>query len=224
MRNCQRSLLFVILFFLFSFVEAQNWRDTLTILNKQIASQPWSTDLHLRKAAANLELQQWQYAIDEYRQVLQKEPHNPAALFYRAYASTHLRRYVEARNDYETLLLFIPRHLQARLSLAYVLQKMGHGQQALDQLNQAVELHADSAVAYATRAALEDELKLIDAAVYDWQQASSLDAQNADYVASYADLLIRLGRRRQAREVLDRGVRSGISRGDLQQWYNQCKP
>ena len=42
-----------------------NWRDSLTVLNKQIAQSSWSTDLHLRKANANLQLKQWQYAVDE---------------------------------------------------------------------------------------------------------------------------------------------------------------
>ena len=73
---------------------SQRWRDSLTVLNQAIATQPWSTDLHLRKAAANLELKQWNYAIDEYNLVLQKEPRNAAAMFYRAYANTHLRRFL----------------------------------------------------------------------------------------------------------------------------------
>ena len=34
----------------------QQWRDSLTVLNRMIDTQPWSTDLHLRKAAVNLEL------------------------------------------------------------------------------------------------------------------------------------------------------------------------
>ena len=63
-------------------VKAQvNWRDSLNAINKQIAESAWSTDLHLRKAAVNMELKQWQYAVDEYALILQREPKNPAALF-----------------------------------------------------------------------------------------------------------------------------------------------
>ena len=87
--------------------DSQQWRDSLKILNKQLATSPWSTDLHLRKAAVNLELKQWQYAIEEYAQVLQHEPRNPAALFYRAYANTHLRRFDLARNDLSDLLGYL---------------------------------------------------------------------------------------------------------------------
>ena len=76
----------------------ENWRDSLTAINKQIAESQWSTELHLRKANANLQLQQWQYAIDEYGLVLRHEERNPAALFYRAYAYTHMRRFDLARH------------------------------------------------------------------------------------------------------------------------------
>ena len=97
--------------------DSQQWRDSLKVLNKQIATSPWSTDLHLRKAAINLELKQWQYAVDEYAQVLQHEPKNPAALFYRAYANTHLRRFDLACNDLSDLLGYLPRHWRSRCLL-----------------------------------------------------------------------------------------------------------
>ena len=202
---------------------SQNWRDSLTVLNKQIATSPWSTDLHLRKAAANLELQQWQYAVDEYALILQREPQNPAALFYRAYANTHLRRYDLARNDYNDLLAIAPRHFEARLSLAVLLQLMGRRQDALDQFNQTVEQHADSAVAYAARANLEREMKQDEAALYDWQQAERLAPRDPLYVVSHVDLLLVLERREEARRVLDDAVSRGIPRGMLLEWYDKCR-
>lgn len=204
-------------------VRAQNWRDSLTILNQQIATSPWSTDLHLRKAAANLQLKQWQYAIDEYALVLQKEPANPAALFYRAYANTHLRRYELARNDYRDLLAVHPHHFEGRLSLAVVLQLMGQRQDALDQLNQVIEFSPDSAVAYAARANLEREMKQDDAALYDWQRAEQLSPRDPLYVVSHVDLLLVLERREEARRVLHAAVGRGIPRGLLQEWFDKTK-
>lgn len=202
---------------------AQNYRDSLTAINKQIATSPWSTDLHLRKAAFNLQLKQWQYAIDEYGLVLQRDPRNPAALFYRAYANTHLRRYDLARNDYRDLLADHPHHFEARLSLAVVQQLMGRRQDALDELNQLVQQHPDSAVAYAARANMERELKQDDAALYDWQRAEQLSPHDATYVVSHVDLLLVLERRQEARRVLDAAVRRGIPRGMLRDWYEKTK-
>jgi tetratricopeptide (TPR) repeat protein len=202
---------------------SQNWRDSLTILNQQIATQPWSTDLHLRKAAANLQLKQWQYAIDEYAQILQKDPGNPAALFYRAYANTHLRRFELARNDLNDLLIIAPNHFEARLSLAVILQQLGKKQEALDQLNQTIQQHADSAVAYAARANIERQLKQDDAALYDWERAEQLAPRDPTYVVSHVDLLLVLERRTEARKVLDAAVKRGIPRGMLLEWYEKCK-
>ena len=203
--------------------DSQRWRDSLTILNRQIAETQWSTDLHLRKATANLELKQWEYAIDEYALVLQHEPRNPAALFYRAYANTHLRRFDLARNDLNDLLVMFPSHFEGRLSLAVVLQQQGHRQEALDQLNQVIEQHADSAVAYAARANLERVMKQDESALYDWQRAEQLSPRDPLYVVSHVDLLLVLERREEARRVLDAAVRRGIPRGMLHEWYQKAK-
>ncbi|MBQ7514378.1 MAG: hypothetical protein IJS95_08360 [Prevotella sp.] len=199
------------------------WTDLLKVLNEQIAKSVWSSDLHLRKAAAHLELSQWDYAIDEYSLVLQHDDHNPAALFYRAYANTHMRRYELSRRDYEQLLGFLPRHMQARLSLAYVLQLMDRKQEALDQLNQQVELTPDSAVVYAARASLERELKQEEAALYDWQQACRLAPQNADYVGSHVDLLLTLNRRSEALRMLDAATKRGINPARFNGYYMKCR-
>ncbi len=218
-----RGFIFILLYFLFSPLGAQNWRDSLTVLNKQIATSPWSTDLHLRKAAVNLELKQWQYAVEEYALVLKREPNNPAALFYRAYANTHLRRFDLARNDLNDLLAYLPRHFEARLSLAVVLQQMGRKQEALDELNQTIQMHADSAVAYAARANLERQMKHDDAALYDWERAEQLDPKDPTFVVSHVDLLLVLERREEARRVLDAAVKRGIPKGMLLEWYDKCK-
>ena len=218
-----RGFLFILLYFLFSPLGAQNWRDSLTVLNKQIATSPWSTDLHLRKAAVNLELKQWQYAVEEYALVLKRDPNNSAALFYRAYANTHLRRFDLARNDLNDLLAYLPRHFEARLSLAVVLQQLGRKQEALDELNQTIQMHADSAVAYAARANLERQMKQDDAALYDWERAEQLDPKDPTFVVSHVDLLLVLERREEARRVLDAAVKRGIPKGMLLEWYDKCK-
>ena len=202
---------------------SNNWRDSLKMINQLIDTHPWSTDLHLRKAAANIGLQQWQYAVDEYSLVLQHEPRNFAALFYRAYANTHLHRFTIAQRDLEDLLAALPRHFEARLSLSVVLQQLGKKQEALDLLNQTIEMHADSAVAYAARANLERDLKQDDAALYDWQRAEQLDGRNVFYVVSHVDLLLVLERRREAQHVLDAAVKRGIPRGMLNEGYRKVR-
>ena len=201
----------------------ENWRDTLAAINKQIAQSQWSTELHLHKANANLQLQQWQYAIDEYGLVLRHEERNPAALFYRAYAYTHMRRFDLARNDLNDLLAIVPRHFEGRLSLAVVLQQMGRKQDTLDNLNQLIQQHPDSAVGYVARANLERQLKQDEAALYDWQRAEELSPLDPVYVINHVDLLLVLERRREARRVLDAAVSRGIPKSMFNDWYWKCK-
>ena len=170
-----------------------------------------------------MELKQWQYAVDEYALILQREPRNPAALFYRAYANTHLRRFDLSRNDLNDLLAIVPTHFEARLSLSVVLQQLGRKQEALDMLNQTIQLHADSAVAYAARANLERDMKQDEVALYDWQRAEQLSPRDVTYVVSHVDLLLVLGRNKEALRVLDAAVKRGIARGMLAEWYGKIK-
>lgn len=202
---------------------SQQWRDSLSAVNRQIAVSPYSSDLHLRKAAINIELQQWDYAISEYSLVLQKEPANPAALFYRAYANTHLRRYDLARNDYEDFLKAAPYSMEARLGLAHVYTLLNRSTDAMDQLNRLVELYPDSAVVYVARAGIETGSKAYDAALYDWDEALRLSPGNTDYMISKADLLLLMGRRQEARAMLDAAVDKGVPRGTLREWFERCR-
>ena len=200
-----------------------NWRDSLNAVNKQIAQSPYSADLHFRKAAINLQLEQWEYAVEEYKLILRHDDQNLTALFYRAYAYTHLRRYDLARNDYNDILLRVPSHMEARLGLAYVCQQMGKRNDALDLLNLVVEQHPDSVAGYVARAALETDMKQYEAALYDWEQAMRLAPDNTDYHLSYVDVLIRLGRKEQARRELQQLEGRGASRSALHQYYVQLR-
>ena len=220
------GLSFIIFLFSFSPVGAQTpqeWRDSVSTLMTQIKKQPKDTDLRLRKAEANINLQQWDYAVAEYGNVLRIDPSNLAALYFRAYCHTQLRHYDLARADYESFLLIQPDHLEAHLGLAHTLQKLGRKADTFDELNRIVQLFPDSADAYAARAAYEMEQQLYDAAVFDWDEALSRKSGDVDLAVSKVDALIRLGRLKEAREMLDTIVLQGTPRGALKEWYDQLK-
>lgn len=201
----------------------EQWRDSLNVINQKIATSPYSTDLHLRKAAINLELQQWEFAVDEYKTILRHDEDNLTALFYRAYAYTHLRRYDLAKNDYNDILLKVPTHLEARLGLSYVYQLMGKRNDALDLLNIVVEQHPDSIAGYVARASLETDMQRYETALYDWEEVMKRDPENTDYHLSYVDVLIRLGRNEAARRELDKLASRGVNRGILRDFYKKLK-
>ena len=173
----------------------KQWRDSVSVLIEQINMNPNNLELRLKKAEANINLQQYEYARDEYSAVLKKDEKNLAALYFRAFCQTQLRQYSFARADYEAFLAIQPEHLEARLGLAHVLQLLGRKTDAADELNRAVQMFPDSTDAYAARAAFETQQEQYDAALYDWDEALRLAPKNAELTASKVDVLLRLGRK-----------------------------
>ena len=201
----------------------QEWRDSLETLSASLKQDPDNIDLRLRKAEADIQLERWDYALAEYGRILRADEKNLAALYFRAYVHERQKHYDQAKVDYDAFIAIEPVHLEARLGLAHVLQKMGRKSDAMDELNRIVQMFPDSADAYAARAAYETEQQQYDVAVYDWSEAARLRPSNADYTVSKVDILLRLGRKREAREALDTLVSRGTPRGVLKEWYDRTK-
>ena len=201
----------------------QQWRDSVSTLMEQIRLNPENAGLRLLKAEANINLQQWEYAVAEYGNVLRRDERNLAALFFRAFCHTQLRHYDLAKVDYESFIAIQPQHLEAHLGLAHTLQKLGRKADTMDELNRIVQLFPDSADAYAARAAYETEQKQYDVAVYDWNEAIRRRPESLALVVSKVDALLKQGKRKEAHDVLDETVRKGTPKGALREWYDQCK-
>jgi len=201
----------------------QQWRDSLEVLSAQLRKTPADIDLRLRKAEANINLEQWDYALAEYGKILHADENNMAALYFRAYVHTQQHHYDLAKVDYETFLGHAPHHFEARLGLAHVLQKMGRRTDTADHLNTLVEMFPDSATAYAARAAYETEQQQYDVALYDWDEAIRRQPLNADFVVSKADILISQNRRDEAYAVLTEAISRGIPRYALKEWLDKCR-
>ena len=116
----------------------KQWRDSLEVINAQIAKDPQNLTLHLLKAEANINLEEWEYALIEYGKVLRADEKNLAALYFRAYVHMQQKHYDLAKVDYESFLLIEPQHFEARLGLAHVLQKLGRRSDAIDEYNRMV--------------------------------------------------------------------------------------
>ena len=199
----------------------QELRDSLKSASERLSYHPDSIDLRLRKAAWNLQLEEWDQAKFEYDLILSQVPDNIAALFYRAYVNERLRRYNFAKLDYENLLTIVPAHFEARLGLALLNEKSKHYTDAMDQMNLLVQQHPDSAVAYAARAGIERDHQLFDVAVYDLSHAIKLDPDNVDYIISRADLFIRLNKNREARNDLNRLLSLGVPLYALSEFFER---
>ena len=201
----------------------QQWRDSLEVLNGKIGRDPNNLDLHLLKAEANINLEQWDYALAEYGKILHVDEKNLAALYFRAFVHSQQNHYDLAKVDYEAFLRLQPQHFEARLGLAHVLQKMGRRTDTVDELNRIVQMFPDSADAYAARAAFETELKQYDIALYDWDEAIRRKPLNEGFVVSKADILITLYRMDEARRELNAAIKRGVPRYALKEWLDKCK-
>ena len=201
----------------------QEWRDSLETLSASLKQDPDNIDLRLRTAEADIQLERWDYALAEYGRILRTDEKNLAALYFRAYVHERQKHYDLARVDYESFLAIQPLHLEARLGLAHILQKMGRRSDAMDVLNQIVQMFPDSADAYAARAAFETKYLQYELALYDWNEAIRLRPDNEGFVISKVDLLIRLKRKKEAREALDALVSKGTPRGMLKEWYDRAR-
>ena len=221
----RKSVLIIVLFWTVcaSAQTPKQWRDSISVLIEQINLHPKNVDLRLKKAEANINLSQYDYAAEEYSKVLKLDERNLAALYFRAYCYTQLRQYSMARADYDAFLAIQPEHLEAHLGLARVLQLLNRRADAVDELNRCVQMFPDSADAYAARAAYETQLKQYDAALYDWDEALRLRPNDASLTVSKVDILLNLGRIREAREALDKAVKQGTTRAALREWYEKCK-
>ena len=198
-------------------------RDSLVLATQVLAYHPDSIDLRLKKAAWNIQLEQWQYAKDDLDKVLFLNNTNIAGLFYRAYVNEKLLRYNFARLDYQNLLVLVPGNFQAQLGLALLNEKDKHYTEAYDGLNSLIEQYPDSATAYAARGGIEKEHKRLELAEYDYAKAISLDDANIDFRLNHVDVLISLGRKSEAYAELDKLQQMGIKIGQMRDFYVRLK-
>ena len=222
----RKAWLFMALFGSFLVTDAQTYddlRDSLEVASDKVRKFPDNISLRLNKASWNMLLEQWDYAKKEYDWVLERDPNNVAALYYRAYVFEKQHRYKFARKDYETMLRIVPGNFNGQLGLALLCQKDMRPSEAMDRLNILIQQYPDSAVAYAARAGIEAERGMNEVAEYDFSEAMRLDPSNSDYILNRADIRIKMGKKKQAREDLDRAVLAGVPRPALNEMYARCR-
>ena len=132
----------------------------------------------MRKAECNIALEQWQYALDEYSNILDLHPTHIGALYFRAFVNNKLRRYSFARADYEQVLRFEPDHKNALMGLILNNIEEKRLPDAYDQANHLVELYKDDAASYATRAQVEEAMEKYSLAIDDISSAIDITAKS----------------------------------------------
>lgn len=212
----------------------QELRDSLSMINRLIEQHPNAYKLKLRKAALNIEFGEWEYALDEYNKVLEIVPDNPTALYYRGYVYQHLRRFADARRDYERLLLAEPQNEHALMGLILTNLEDNHITEAFDGANRMVEMFPSSAQAYAVRAEVERHENMVSPALEDIRKAIEIEDVEVqkkypitvdDDITAYQltafELFMQQKDHKAARGCLDYLIKNGVPRAYLNSYYTR---
>ena len=212
----------------------QELRDSLSMINRLIEQHPNAYKLKLRKAALNIEFGEWEYALDEYNKVLEIVPDNPTALYYRGYVYQHLRRFADARRDYERLLLIDPQNEHALMGLILTNLEDNRITEAFDGANRMVEMFPSSAQAYAVRAEVERHENMISPALEDIRKAIEIEDVEVqkkypvtvdDDITAYQltafELYMQQKDHKAARGCLDYLIKNGVPRAYLNSYYTR---
>lgn len=170
---------------------------------------PHVLPLRMARAKLYMQLGNEEKALVDYSDVLDWKTDEQEALFMRAYIYAGQRLYKKARADYEALLKLNPAHEEARIGLVLVNEKDNRPREAMEQINAMVAVSPDHAILYAVRAGLEQTRKQYEAAEADFKKAISLDPKNTDYLLNRAALYIEMGKKKEAREDLDKALELG---------------
>lgn len=182
----------------------------LEAYTKGIVLSP-TKDLLLSRSSLYLQQNNQDKALLDYNKVLEGEPDNEEALFFRAFILSSQRRYKEARSDYRHLLELNPMHEDGRLGLALMNNKDGRPREALEQLDALVQFYPNHAKHYLARAQLYIERKEYEKARRDIATSIELEPENPECYLSRATLNLAMKKKKLAQQDCRQAISLGAS-------------
>jgi tetratricopeptide (TPR) repeat protein len=182
----------------------------LEAYTKGIGLSP-TKDLLLSRSSLYLQQNNQDKALLDYNNVLEVEPDNEEALFFRAFILSSQRRYKEARSDYRHLLELNPMHEDGRLGLAILNSKDGRPKEAMEQLDGLVMLYPHHARHYLARCGLYEQRREYEKARKDIGMAIELEPENPECYLTRASLYLAMKKKRLAQQDCRTAIRLGAS-------------
>ena len=133
------------------------------------------------------------------------------------------RNYNFAKSDYERLLKLAPQSYNGRLALATLEQKEGNYEAALSILNamiaekggEATRLTTQQyAVLYVARAGVEQDMKHVDLAMMDLEEAIKLDASQTEAYLIRGQIYLSQKKKELAKRDFEKAISLGVQQGD----------
>ena len=193
---------------------------------------PLAVPILLDRAAIYMETGRTDRAYTDYCRVLDEDKQNKEALLMRAYIYMRQRNYNFAKSDYERLLKLAPQSYNGRLGLATLEQKEGKYEAALSILNamiaekggEATRLTTQQyAVLYVARAGVEQDMKHVDLAMMDLEEAIKLDASQTEAYLIRGQIYLSQKKKELAKRDFEKAISLGVPQGDLRDLRLQCK-
>ena len=186
--------------------------DALESYSLGLNIAPNTQDLLLDRASLYFRLGNDDRAIADYTSVLDNNADHPEALFFRAYLYSRRRDYKKARFDYEHLLKVQPVREDALQGLCILNSKDSRPREAMEQVNNLIQLFPTHGTNYVIRGGMELDEKRYEAALYDFDKAISLDPNNPDFLLSRADCYTKMRKKKQARQDLQQALQLGADK------------
>lgn len=193
---------------------------------------PRTVPILMNRAAIYLELGKDELARMDYSLALDIETDNQEALLMRAYIYRQKHDYKAARFDYERLLKLNPLSYNGRLGLAILEQKEGKYEEALDLLNKMITDKTDGitqitaplyAVLYVARAGVEQDMKNVDMALIDLEEAIKLDPSLSEAYLTRGQIYLSQKKKELAKRDFEKAVSLGIPQAEVRDLLQQCK-
>lgn len=149
----------------------------------------------------------------------------------RAYIYMQQREYKMAKADYERLLKVNPASYNGRLGLATLEQKEGKHEDALRILNNmfaatgkdAQLSPSQYAMLYVARAGVEKDLKHMDMALVDLEEAIRLDSSQPDIYLMRGEIYLAQKKKDLAKRDFEKAISLGVPQSDLRDLLKQTR-
>ena len=184
------------------------YRKSLTINPKHIPS--WE-----RRAALYMLTNSYADALDAYDHLIQLKPDDAKAYFYRGYAQQMLSRPADALYNYNKVLELSPADQTAALAKAIVLEQLGRSDEAIEMISSLVNREPSKALYYAQRGQIELSHGQNELALYDFDKAIELEADNAAHYILRSITHSRLRHNGKARSDLNQARSLGATAAQI---------
>lgn len=197
--------------------------EAIDSYSKALEIQPKLVPVLEQRAGLYLDKGEKGRAMLDFSAILNEQPDHEQALLGRAYLRMQQNMFQEARLDFDGLLLNHPQNKQGELGFAILCQKQGRFQEAADRFARLIERYPGDPSLYEARGNMEREAKWYELALIDYEEAGRISKNDPVYTVMQALVYLDQNKKTSARRMLDRAVRAGMNKAQLEEYYSQCR-